>query len=512
MWNLITTHAPWAWPVILVVVVALIRGLVRDEALRNDLRGAVYLFVASLAAGALRFLFPLEDFPTAGKVFLVAAALLAAFGAIRAGASLFLYVWRRQRGVYTPKILRDVIDGALYVIALGVVLRATLHIDLASLLTTSAILSVVLGLALQETLGNLFAGLSLQMERPFTVGDTVTIANHTGRIVQLGWRTTRIEKPNGALVTLPNNLVAKEAVLNFSRSAAHARTVTIRVPYATAPNAVRAMCLETLGGLLSVLKEPTPVVAATGYGDSAIEYQISFFARTIDQLDTATDDLLTRLWYRFNRGGIQAPLPLRVIQTRPEPPPGWKVAGTEREVDALALLSSVDFLRPLGDDGRRELARRVTREAYAAGEVIVRQNTAGDTFHIVSSGEVDVNVLGPSGASAAVAKLRRGDFFGEMSLLTGEPRAATIVAAFDCELLSLDRTAFTDLLGPNAEVCRELSEILGKRRAAIAAVSDTVTTEGGPVAARAESTRIFGRLRDIFRLGSNVQPPGDQRS
>ena len=301
MLDQVTVHAVWAWPGVLGVVVLGIRALMSDEALRRDLNGAARLLIFSFIASATVFFVPLAAYPAFGKFLVVVSALAAAFGCIRAATGLLLDFWRRRRAVDTPKILRDVIYAALYIVAVMVVLRATLQIDLASLLTTSAILSVVLGLALQETLGNLFAGLSLQVERPFIRGDIVKVGEHTGRIIQLGWRTTRIEMQNGSIVTLPNNRVAKEPVQNFSRSGALARSVTVGVSYATPPNKVRAVCLETLQVLVNVIKDPAPAVAVVGYGDSAIQYQISFFARTWDDLDRDTDELLTRLWYRFNR-------------------------------------------------------------------------------------------------------------------------------------------------------------------------------------------------------------------
>ncbi len=507
MWTELVTHSSWALSAALALVVLGIRALSDDEALRRDLRGAAYLFVLGAVSEGLSFLLPSATFPTAGKVFEVAGALSIAFGLIRSGAAVLLYAWRRRRGVDTPKILRDVIDGGLYLVAVIVVLRATLHVDLASLLTTSAILSVVIGLALQETLSNLFAGLSLQIERPFTVGDTVSIGSYSGKVVQLGWRTTRLAAGRGEVVTLPNNLVAKEAVQNFSRGPAVARDVIVAVSYAAPPNLVRQACLECAADLPNVMSEPAPTVTVVGYADAAIQYRVRFFG-AVGDLDGLADMLLTRLWYRFGREGIDVALPQRVVTTREETAPAWRVAGTVRERDAHALLSSIDFLRPLGEEGRGELARRVTRQAFAAGEVVVRQSAPGDTFYVVVSGEVSVEVAA-GGASTGVARLRRGDFFGEMSLLTGEPRAATVVATSDCELLSLDRGAFSDLFGANPDICRELSEILGRRRAQIAAASRATGPDDGSVAARAESSRIFGRLRDIFRLRGVASPPGN---
>ena len=153
-------------------------------------------------------------------------------------------------------------------------------------------------------------------------------------------------------------------------------------------------------------------------------------------------------------------------------------------------------VKPLGAEGQVQLAQRVRRELFGAGEVIIRAGDAGDTFHMIASGEVAVRA-GVGGKEQEVARLSRGDFFGEMSLLTGEPRAATVAALSDATVVSMSRAAFAEALAHHTSVAHELADILGKRQAALA-LAKAGSAEVPD--ARAESRRIFSRLRELFKV------------
>ena len=192
----------------------------------------------------------------------------------------------------------------------------------------------------------------------------------------------------------------------------------------------------------------------------------------------------------MRRDGFSIPFPTRTVLLQ-QP----KVGGREAEERELsALLSSVGFLKPLGAEGIARLAALARAQLFGAGETVIRQGEPGETFYVVVSGEVSVRT---DGALGEVARLRRGDFFGEMSLLTGEPRAATVVACQDTTLLRVDRTPFAEILKAHEDLVKSLSDALAERSAnlkARAAGAEPAT------AVRLESNRIVARLRDIFRL------------
>lgn len=477
-----------------------VRGLAKNEQLRKDCGGAAKYFVAALLCHALALLLEGPLGISRATLYLhVLEPLFFGFGFIRAGVGGTIWLFRSRRGLHTPKIVRDVVDGALYAVCLAVVLRATTRIDLASLVATSAALSVMIGLALQETLGNLFAGLSLQLEHPFQVGDWVAVNEFVGKVAQVAWRGTKIETLRREQVTLPNSSIAKANVVNYSRHGIVARDLTLGVAYAAPPNQVKAILLDVLAKTPQVAQDPPPRAFVLRFDDSAVTYQLRFFVKGYETAEDAVDALLGTVWYRFGREGIEIPYPQRTLHVQRPPPQKNVLVGAEELADTLQLLGTVDFLKPLGDDGRRELARSVRREVYGAGETIIRAGESGDAFHMVASGQVAVRAL-VGDNEAEVARLGRGEFFGEMSLLTGEPRSATVLADTDAVLLTMHRAAFAEVLARHASVAQDLADILGQRRAELDARKQGLTDDVG--AARAESRRIFVRLRELFKVSA----------
>lgn len=491
MLELLQGHLPLALGATLAILLIALRAVSRDSVLRDDLRGAIVLLVAFLALRTLRIAI-VGHLPTpAIKALEVSWMLLFAFGLIRAVVSVTLWFFR-FRGGPMPKILRDVIDFSLYFLAAVPIVKSELEIDLTGVMATSAILSVVIGLALQDTLGNLFAGLSIQLERPFQVGDIVTIEEHTGRIVQVAWRATRLETARRELITLPNSILSKHTVKNYTRAGvAVGIDVYFGASYAAPPNRVKEAVLDALRDVPYVLQDPKAVCRVDRYEDSAIQYKVRVFIADHWRKDAVLDEIYSRLWYRFRRDAIEIPFPTRTVhliqpQTAPEV--------STQSIDTL--LSSVDLFQVLGEIERQQLARSMTVHKFGRGERIIEQGAAGHTFYLVSEGEVAVSAGKPE---VEVTRLTRGQYFGEMSLLTGEPRAATVIAATDATLLELDRPIFARLFSDHPGLARKLSALLAERRLQLRAVTEaTATADNAP-----EANRIFGRLRQIFGLSQD---------
>lgn len=476
--------------VLLVVLVIAVRTLARDTQLREDLKAAVGSFIVFLGFKALLLPFDPGVPPhPLYKAVVVAWMLAFAYGLVRLAVSLSLWGYRRFTGKHTTKIVRDVLHFSLYLAAVIPILRAQLQIDLTSLLATSAILSVVIGLALQDTLGNLFAGLSLQLERPFEVGDFIAVGSYIGRVQQTGWRSTRIETTKLEVVTLTNNMLAREAVRNFTRGGQPVGIdLFFGAAYSAPPNEVRREALAAIAEVPLILQAPKPTCRTVGWEDSAIKYQlrcfISDYATELDLLD----ELYTRLWYRFSRAGIEIPFPQRVIHTRgppAEPGSAW-----------VPLLDQVDLFKPFPEADRRSIARAARERHFGSGERVVAEGEEGNTFYLVTRGLVSVS---SKQAGGEVARLGAGEYFGEMSLLTGAPRAATVTAVQDALLLEFDRAAFASHFAAHPELARLLSELLARRQAQLEAARSSAVTEIGGLP---DQGRIFDRLKQIFALRS----------
>jgi small-conductance mechanosensitive channel/CRP-like cAMP-binding protein len=469
---------------------AVLHAVSRSAATRADVGGAVQWLVLyfALRVPDLFLRGPATTLPR--KLLDVAWMLALSFGLLRFTVSLLMLALRARSGGETPKILRDVLDMVLYAAATLAIIRAELHVDITGLLATSAILSVVLGLALQDTLGNLFAGLSLQFEQPYRVGDWLKVADFTGRVVQATWRSTRIETRRGEMVTLPNSVISRGAMQNFTRrdGTAVGVDVPLGLSYDAPPNKVKAALVDCAVGLPGTVHSLPPTVAVLACDESAIRYRVRLFVADWTEADRVTDEFLTRAWYRLRREGVEIPYPQRTVHVRQQADsPGF----TQAQADAV--LRRVDILSVLTDAERQHVAAELRPRWFGRGEQVIEQGAAGQTFYVVAEGSVAVLTGQPA---VEVARLSTGETFGEMSLLTGEPRAATVVAATDALLLELDRPTFARLFAGHDELAPKLARVLAERRSQLVSAAAHAPAPG----AEPEAHRILVRLRQIFSL------------
>ncbi|MFL5346110.1 MAG: cyclic nucleotide-binding domain-containing protein [Hyalangium sp.] len=478
---------------LLLIVLFGARSASSDKEFRRDLRGAFRFLSAFLILRVVAWALEKED-PASSLVrwARVGWMLTFTFGVIRACVALALKAVRMRSPAATPKILRDVIGFVLYGLSALPILQTQLNLDLRGLLATSAVLSVVIGLALQETLGNLFAGLSLQLERPYQVGDWIRIKEHTGRVVQIGWRATRILTTKRESITLPNSMVAKEIVKNFSYGFEPiAIDLELGLSYDAPPNQVKAAVLEVMAEVPTLLQDPKPQCRTWAYDASSIRYQLRLWVADFAQADSTMEDLYTRLWYRLKRENIEIPFPQNVVHLRNE-------TATKAEFSSetvMELLRAVDLFTLLMPEELDRLRRDLVARRFGKGERVIEEGEEGHTFYLLVSGEVSVR----TDKGHEVTRLSRGSYFGEMSLLTGEPRAATVVAVQDSVLLELDRPAFARMFVTHPGLARQLSALLAQRRTQLRAVAES---SGGGSDPAPEANRILGRLRQIFSLAA----------
>ncbi|HZH04025.1 MAG TPA: cyclic nucleotide-binding domain-containing protein [Myxococcaceae bacterium] len=473
----------------LALVLLGLRALSRDRAFRNDLRGAIILLFAFMALRSAHWLLGPYIAPTLRKLLSVGWKLSFSFGLIRASVSAVLWVFR-LRARNTPRILRDVLDFSLYTLSAVPILKSELDIDVTGVVATSAVLSLVIGLALQDTLGNLFAGLSLQVERPFQVGDCVTVGAHTGKVTQVAWRATRIETFRGVSVTVPNSLLAKEPVQNYSRGYDPVGVdIHVGVAFDTPPNRVKAAVFKTLAEVPEVVAHPPPQCRFVKYESFSIDYRVRFYIFDFADAERLIDEIYSRLWYRLRREGVDVPFPQQIVTLRRHEQP-QEVAQRRLE----ELLASVDLFATLSKAESAALAAQVVPRSFGTGERIVEAGQPGQTFYLVASGEVVVHV---GNTEQELKRLGPGNYFGEMSLLTGEPRTATVTAAEDSVLLELNREVMARLFNSHPRFAKQVSALVAKRRNEMrshGASRDRAEEESS------EAGRILSRLKNIFSL------------
>lgn len=349
--QMLERYATTAAAVLLVVGVTLAWLISRDLSFKRDMRSSQRYFVAFIGLVLLRKLIP-EEWAYLDKLAYITCVTIFTFGAIRALAGAVFHVRRTRSGVDTPKILRDLVDAGLFLLAIVFIVQTTLNINLSALLASSAVISLVLGLALQETLSNLFSGLSLQAERPFAAGDWVRIGTHSGRLLEIGWRATRIVTGAGEVLTLPNNAVGKEAIYNLSKRGATLRKISIGIGYEVVPNTIKEVLLELVRFHAGVAGEPAPTVRVAEFGPRLVTYELLFWVAKYEDGGPIEDEIRSHMWYRLRRANIElpvSPLPVRVSR---EP----TTATAAHSIDVAALLAKVDFLAVVAAPIREQLA------------------------------------------------------------------------------------------------------------------------------------------------------------
>jgi small-conductance mechanosensitive channel/CRP-like cAMP-binding protein len=469
---------------------------------RMELHGALRTPQRLLAAYALLRALDLLLEPYASTQLTRALGALAAFlgaaGVLRLAAVLLHSLVRQRGGPDVPRILRGLFDLALYALAAGTVLRAEYRLDLSSLLATSAVVSVVLGFALQETLGNLFAGLTLHAERPFDRGEWISFGKYYGRVLDLGWRSTTLVTMEEDELHVPNSLLSREPVINHSRpTPRECVELLVKVDLDVSPLRAKGALLEALRSCKRALQAPAPEVHLANFEESAASYRVRFFIADHLQGRLARDEAQEAIWYGLRRAAIEMPYPQQAISFRERAPEAEERRRKEHFAEAQDLLQRIDFVAALDPRARQTLAERARFLEYGAGEAVVRQGDSGDAFYLVARGELAVRVQFDPTTEREVARLSRGAFFGEMSLLTGEPRSATVVSLGDAALLRVDREAFELVFAQDPSVAQALAEVIARRRLAL----ESARTEGGgaPAAVEKETKNLLGRIRAIFR-------------
>ncbi len=385
---------------------------------------------------------------------------------VRGNVIAFQWLFQRRHGVGARRRCSTASSPSrFYGVGLGAVAHYWFELELTPFLATSAVVGAVVGLALQDTLGNLFAGIALHTEAPFRVGDWVRVADRDGRIEQVSWRAMRLRTWDGDTLTIPNNEVSRHAMLNYSVPAApHSRLILVHIGYETPPNRAIGVLRGALAQVDGMAAGVSPNIRIVGYHDFAIRYEIRYFFGSYEDYRVIEGEIYRLVWYHLRRAGIEFALPIsNVVVQQNLAAPRAEDAGRPRCCPRCAASTCSDRL---SDAELHTVASRLRPQHYAAGEKIIEEGAAGDSLFLVDRGEVRVlRRLG--GTPREIARLGEGECFGEMAMLTGQQRTATVVAGTDVDVFMIDKTGFQDILAGNPDMAVDISALLAKRRAAL---------------------------------------------
>lgn len=476
--------------------------LVLTPAQRRTVRAPGIFLVAHVAVVAVRALLPTLEPPISRAADVLALTLLL-LSIARSGYLLLLYgVLERRRAARggLPGIIRDMLQVGVYlVVALYVLHRV--GVDPGSLLTTSAVLTAVIGFALQDTLGNLFAGLAIQMQQPFEVGDWIQFdddPDHIGEVIEINWRATRILTVDRVEVTVPNNTLAKAPIRNYSKPTRLVRrSVTVVAPYETPPARVHRLLTEAVVEVEGVRAQPAPDVQTLAFSERGVEYRVRYFIEAFEDRENIDGRVRDRLWYALRRAAVPIPVPLRRVTMIEHTAATAEQEAQAQIADIERALERLPFFSPLSHELLHELAMHTERRLYAHGELVIQQGDYGEELFIVERGKVEVLIDRHHGMEH-VATLGPRDFFGEMSLLTGEQRRASVRADGEVSLLVVSKEALQPILEAVPELATHLSEVLSARELELGRHSQAEHVSEEAVTER--RGELLSRIRQFFSL------------
>lgn len=398
------------------------------------------------------------------------------------------------KSVHVPRVLPDATALAVILMTVLVVLQFIYKVQVPGLLAGSGVIAIILGLAMQDLLGNLIAGIGLHFDKSFTPGDWLQIEGTHAKVIELSWRTTRLITNDDVMIDVPNSNIVKQAILNFEKpTRKHAVKPLIGLHYDVPPAQAQRVLQEAAASVPGVCSDPAPVVYLKEFADSAIIYEINVWIEDHGLMDPVMSEVRVHCWYAAKRAGFEIPYPQLTLHRA-----AAQASGDSLHTTALQALRTNPVFNFLDDKQAGELLAAGKSKLFAAAEQLVRQGEEGASMFLLVKGHVDVSIA-REGQYVTVATLNAGDCLGEMCVLTGEKRSATVTARDEVAAIEITKDALAQLLVAHPALLNGLTDVLVKRQ-----LTNEKLAIGTASTARIDSTRtsVLRRLRVFFQLGS----------
>lgn len=444
------------------------------------------------------------------SVFRTPAWVFGAVAFVGAMATLLFAVVLPRVRLSVPQIVQDVAVALLSVVA-AVTAAGRAGVNLSGLIATSAVLTAVLGFSLQDTIANLAGGLGLQTDNSIEVGDWIRVGTQptdlNGRVVSIRWRYTAIETRNWETVLVPNRVLMNSSVMVLGRRSGQPRQwrrwVYFHVDFRAQPGDVIEVVQAAVRGakIERLATEPPPNVVMMDMAESYGRYAVRYWLTDLAADDPTDSEVRQVIFFALERAGMKPALPAHAVflteetEDRAAIKTQKQLERRRRVLDASALFS------PLSPDEKQELSAAMKYAPFARGEVMTRQGAPAHWLYLVEEGQALVKVS-DGVTEREVARIEAGSFFGEMSLLTGEPRAATVIALTDVECFRLDKAAFQRLVERRPEIMAELAALLAERHARLEVIRQDLDAETAKAQQRSEAVDLLEKMKRFFGIGA----------
>ncbi|MGH7898649.1 MAG: cyclic nucleotide-binding domain-containing protein [Candidatus Binatia bacterium] len=496
----------FGWVVVLLPVTALVLFVLLPEE-RTAIRTAMIFFALSLAGlfAAAFLLSPAADQQSVAYRSLRWIALFfESVAIITIGAILLFDVVLKAVSLAPPRILRDLMVALSYIVV-AIMLLSRNGVDLTGIVATSAVVTAIIGFSLQDTLGNIMGGMALQMERSIAIGDWIRIDDHEGRVTEIRWRQTSIETRNWDTVVIPNSVLMRSRVTLLGHRQGMPRQrrqwIYFNVDFRFPPTEVIAAVEAALGAepIAKVAAEPPPNCVLVDFQDSYASYAVRYWLTDFAVDDPTNSVVRSRIFAAIRRRGFSLSIPAQAVFVTQDDPSRRERKQAKDFDQRLAVLGRVELFRTLNDAERRHLAEGLSVAPFVRGEAMTRKGATAHWLYIINQGEAEVR-LDEDGIVKDVAKLGAGDFFGEMALMTGALRSATVIAASDVECYRLDKATFQEVLKQRPELAEDVSHVLARRRVELQAAREGLSDEAKRHRLAHEQGDLLHRIRKFFSL------------
>jgi len=496
----------WIVLAFLFIAIVLYALLPRERA---KIRTASLIFIISLFSLVLAATLSYRGQHGRAYVWAKWASLLLQRTAFVSLASIFLFdIVLTSIRLRPPRIMRDLIVALAYIlVAIGSL--QILEVDVAGIIATSAVITAVIGLSFQDTLGNMMGGMALQVERAIAVGDWIRIDNQEGVVREIRWRHTSIETRNWDTVVIPNSLLMKSQVTVLGRRAGsprqHRQWVYFNVDFRYAPNEVVDTVQAALRAepITNVAASPQPDCVFLDFRESYAHYAVRYWLTDLASDDPTNSIVRTRIYFALRRVDIPLSIPAHsIFVTDNDFARREHKAAQDLKVRSEAI-GQVELFSMLTEEEKTELARGLKFAPFVKGEAMTRQGAEAHWLYLIFQGEAEVRVtVDGHKNSERVATLKAGDFFGEMGLMTGEPRSATVIALTDVDCYRLDKETFRSTLKKRPEIAEGISAVLARRRVELEATKGELTDESRKSRLKHHQSDLLRRIQGFFTLGA----------
>lgn len=373
------------------------------------------------------------------------------------------FVWRpleEKTAHAIPNVVRGFTALFIFLISIFGIIAYVYDQPLTSLLATSSVIAMIIGLAIQVNISNVFSGIALNIERPFRVGDWIKVGDfEEGKVIDITWRTTKIKTRDEVVVSIPNSSVAESPIKNFNYPNQFFEAwAFVNIDPSHSPERVEKILTDAIMSATGVLRDPKPFVRIREISEWAAQYTVGYYVKEYDRKNAIKKQVWSSIWTHLSRAGIAPAVQRQELFLFK----GVKARG-ETAKDPLVLLSELELFRPFSEREKKIIAKKMHMHIYFKDQLIVKQGDPGRSLFLIVEGVVGI-VLEKTDGNVEVTRLGAGNIFGEMALLTGEPRSTNVVALSRTIVYEITKDHIANYINSNPEISKNLSEVLANRK------------------------------------------------